>query len=254
MKTLLILLLLTLPVMGADSPITVNLSATGPDALRVTGPTEGTVGQEITLVVRGLPEVDLNQKVDEVLALFANMRLSISAPEDKPLDVDSELGFTVAPVSYRLKVIFTPLEPGTHVIAVDWNEPPFGLAQHRVEIRGPPPAVPKPDPDQPTDPTLPPLPKIPTAAVYVFEKDQGTPPPAVSAALHRLNTERESFAASAVDQDIVTGAGQVPEQFRAAIQAAKQSGLPALVVLSGSEVLRVVRDPKTVEAVMEAVQ
>jgi hypothetical protein len=90
--------------------------------------------------------------------------------------------------------------------------------------------------------------------VYVFEKDQGTPPPAVSAALHRLNTERESFAASAVDQDIVTGAGQVPEQFRAAIQAAKQSGLPALVVLSGSEVLRVVRDPKTVEAVMEAVQ
>jgi hypothetical protein len=167
------------------------------------------------------------------------------------------------PVEAGLKVIFASPTPGdyTFVLVVSGTNanggPMADMATHTVTLlapRPPPPTLPA-DPVQPppTDPTQPPLTTKPTAAVYVYEKDRSTPPPAVTAALHRLNTERESFLASAVDQDVTTGTGTVPAQFQAAIGAAKTAGLPALVVLAGDQVLRVVRDPKTEVAVLEAV-
>ena len=239
--------MVTFAAKAAETPVVRNVLETGPDALRVTGPTDGLVGQEVSLVVRGLPEVDAQQTLAELLSVFENLRLSVSSPGE-PVDIDSEVTFTVAPVAYRMRLEFTPQEAGTHVIAVDWNEPPFGLALHRIEIRGPP------EPDDPTDPTNPPLTTNPTAAVYVYEKDQGSVPGPVSQALHRLNTERDSFAASAIDQDIVTGGGTVPAQFQAAIAAARAAGLPALVILGESGVLRVLPNPTTEAEIMEAVQ
>jgi hypothetical protein len=248
MKTLLILLCLSLPLLAADTstPLQSGQEQSGPAALRLTGPSETSAGQSVTVIVHGLPAVDLTATVGEQTAWVETLRFAVSAPDGVEVTLDKELSMTVAPWGWRLRVSFIPPVDGTYVLVCDWNQEPFGLALHRMLVGPRPPPV---DPIKP-----PPLTTRATAAVYVFEKDQGTPPPPVSAALHRLNTERESFVASAVDQDIVTGAGQVPEQFRAAIQAAKQAGLPALVVMSGANVLRVVRNPTTVEAVMEAVQ
>jgi len=45
----------------------------------------------------------------------------------------------------------------------------------------------------------------------------------------------------------------VPDQYRAALEAARKAGLPAIVALAGQTVLRVTPAPGTESAVMEAV-
>jgi hypothetical protein len=89
-------------------------------------------------------------------------------------------------------------------------------------------------------------------AVYVYEKDATPVPTGVTVALDALN--RRGIVANLYEADTTDGDGDVPTQFAAALEAAKASGLPALVVLSGSSVLRVVPAPATDAAVLEAVQ
>lgn len=91
-----------------------------------------------------------------------------------------------------------------------------------------------------------------TAVTFVFEKDSHVVPSPVLAALNRLNRER-AIIATVFEQDTKDGTGDVPEQYKAALDAAKAAGLPALVVLNGKDVLRVVKDPKTEAQVLEAV-
>jgi hypothetical protein len=99
------------------------------------------------------------------------------------------------------------------------------------------------------------LPTKPTAAVYIYEKDRSNPPRAVQAALDRLNQDDGSGIVGIIfEQDATTGAGQVPSQYRAQLQAAKAAGLPCLVVSAGDQVLRVVADPQTEADVLEAVK
>lgn len=91
-----------------------------------------------------------------------------------------------------------------------------------------------------------------TAATFVYEKDLHVVPPPVLAALNKLNRERDIIA-TVFEKDTTDGTGEVPEQYKVALDAAAKAGLPALVVLNGKEVLRVVRDPKTEQSVLEAV-
>lgn len=107
--------------------------------------------------------------------------------------------------------------------------------------RGP---LPAPGPDAPST-------KV-TAVTFVYEKDQHGVPGPVHAALNKLNRER-GIIATVFEQDTKDGTGEVPEQYKATLAAAKEAGLPALVVLSGNTVLRVVKDPKTEAQVLEAV-
>jgi hypothetical protein len=91
-----------------------------------------------------------------------------------------------------------------------------------------------------------------TAAVYVYEKDATAVPPGVTVGLNRLNRERQILA-TLVEADATDGDGDVPDQYRAAVEAAKAKGLPALVVLSGSTVLSIVKAPTDADAVVRAV-
>jgi hypothetical protein len=45
-----------------------------------------------------------------------------------------------------MEVALTPVAPGAYVIVIDWNQAPYGLSVHRIEVAGPTP-VPDPDPD-----------------------------------------------------------------------------------------------------------
>ena len=94
--------------------------------------------------------------------------------------------------------------------------------------------------------------KTATAAVYVYEKDSHAVPPGVTVGLNRLNRERQILA-TLVEADATDGDGDVPDQYRAAVEAAKARGLPALVVLSGSTVLAIVKAPTDADAVVRAV-
>jgi len=90
-----------------------------------------------------------------------------------------------------------------------------------------------------------------TAATYVFEKDSTGIPGAVLAALNTLN--RRGIVATNHEVDTVDGSGEIPDQYKVPVAAAKVAGLPSLVVTAGEKVLTVVKDPKTEEAVLEAV-
>ena len=108
-----------------------------------------------------------------------------------------------------------------------------------------------------------PLPEIPwaipvltapavTAAVYVYEKDQTAVPTGVVVGLNILNRDR-GIVATLLEADTTDGDGEIPDQYRPALAAAKDRGLPALVVLSGSTVMSVVQAPADSDAVTGAV-
>jgi hypothetical protein len=82
----------------------------------------------------------------------------------------------------------------------------------------------------------------PTAVVYVYEKDDTAVPVGVTVGLDRLNRER-GVVATLLEDDSTDGDGDVPEQYVAALEAARREGLPAIVVLSGSTVLSTTKAP-----------
>lgn len=114
----------------------------------------------------------------------------------------------------------------------------------------PVPVPPEPEPDKPDVPA--PTTKA-TAATYFYEKDETPVPNAVMAALNTLNSDRK-IKATLFEDDNTDGAGDVPEQYKAALAAAREAGLPALVVSAGDNVLVIVRKPTTVEEILEAVK
>jgi len=100
--------------------------------------------------------------------------------------------------------------------------------------------------------TAPAAPVVADRVVYVYEKDDGDSPAWVTTGLNRLNRERR-VVATLFEDNTTNGAGDIPTQYREAVPAARVAGLPALVVLGGTNVLRVVPAPATEAAVMEAV-
>lgn len=91
-----------------------------------------------------------------------------------------------------------------------------------------------------------------TAAVYVYEKDDGPVPPGVSAGIDRLNRER-NITASLFEDDTVDGTGETPDQYKPALAAAKAKSIPSLVVLAGTNAVKVVEKPTTAEQILGAV-
>lgn len=91
-----------------------------------------------------------------------------------------------------------------------------------------------------------------TQATYVYEKDQSFIPSPVAAAINQLN--RQGIRASSHEVDTTDGTGEVPEQYKLAVPAAKEAGLPAMVFQSTDKVLKVLKAPKTDAEILEAVK
>jgi len=75
---------------------------------------------------------------------------------------------------------------------------------------------------------------------FIYEKDESVPPRDVQAALRDLNAN--GILAAAIDDDVVNGDGDVPEQYAIALTAAAGK-IPCLVVQAGDKVLKVIEDP-----------
>jgi hypothetical protein len=88
------------------------------------------------------------------------------------------------------------------------------------------------------------------AVTYVYEKDNGSVPPPVLAALNTLN--ERGIMATVFEEDTTDSDGQVPEQYREVLPAAREAGLPALVASGGGKVVRTIKAPTTTEQVLEA--
>jgi hypothetical protein len=91
-----------------------------------------------------------------------------------------------------------------------------------------------------------------TAVVYVYEKDATPIPVQVKAALSQINLSK-NIPATTFDVSGVDGQDQVPEQYIVPKAEAEKLGLPALVVMAGNEVVKTVKDPKTIDDVLKAV-
>ena len=96
-----------------------------------------------------------------------------------------------------------------------------------------------------------PVPKV-SAVVYVFEKDDTAVPNPVKSAINTLN--RHGIVSTLFEDDVVDGTGQVPAQYASALEAARKSGLPCLVVLANGSVLRVVKNPQNESDVLDSVK
>lgn len=106
----------------------------------------------------------------------------------------------------------------------------------------------------PTDPPpVDPNPGKIDRVTYVYEKDANITPRPVAYALQRLNTEYVAVVATEFEEDTLDGTGDIPDQYKVALEAARKAGLPALVIQAGAKVVRVVKDPKTEQQVMDAV-
>jgi hypothetical protein len=97
-----------------------------------------------------------------------------------------------------------------------------------------------------------PAPTVKATSIHlIYEKDEHNIPSPVLAALNQLN--RRGIVATTFDDDVVDGTGEVPAQYKIALEESRKSGLPVLVVQAGDEVVKVVKNPTTEQAVLEAV-
>lgn len=105
------------------------------------------------------------------------------------------------------------------------------------------------------DPTPHPVTTKVDRVTYVYEKDQGGVPVNVQVALAKINEGRKILA-SEFEDDTVDGDGDVPDQYKIALEQSKTTGIPCLVVQSGTKVVRVVKITKTttLNEIMEAVK
>lgn len=227
-----------------------SLAAQQPKPL-ITGPATAAVGQEIRLSVEGLPSPDLStpEGLKPVIVWASKIAISVDAPVGAEPIVESDISLNLGAGGVKLRLAFSADKGGTYVLVLlDGNS--VQVATKRITVG---PVVPQPDPPPGPGPIVVPDPnKKPTAVTYVYEKDQGPIPRPVQAALNKLHSEASGVVASLFEDDSTTGTGGVPKQYQVPLRAAREAGLPALVVTSGEVVLKVVKAPKTEAEVLEA--
>jgi len=218
--------------------------STAQDGPRIGGPATANVGQELRLSVDGLTPPDLNTPdgLKAVVAWSSKLTVVVDSPTDSEAVVESDIALNLTG-SVKLRLTFSAAKGGTYVVVLlDGNA--VRVATKRIVVG---PAVPMPKPDPVVDPSV----KV-TAVTYVYEKDQSAVPRPVQAALNKLHAAGGGVVASLFEDDAVTGLGTVPKQYAVALKAAREAGLPALVVTAGDVVLRVLKAPTTEAEVLEA--
>jgi hypothetical protein len=92
----------------------------------------------------------------------------------------------------------------------------------------------------------------PESATYFYEKDQTAIPSAVEAAIDQIN--RLGIKANIIDDDTTDGTDEIPEQYKLALPAAREAGLPSFVTYTKDKVIKVIKAPKTDLELLEAVK
>lgn len=100
-------------------------------------------------------------------------------------------------------------------------------------------------------PVVPPTEDL-TKVTYIYEKDDNSVPRPVAGALHKLNAT--GVVATEFEEDSTDGLGEVPDQYKIALKAAREEGLPAAVFQAGDVILKVVHDPQTEADILEALK
>lgn len=239
--------------------LTLCLLAVEPQkAIVVSGPETAKVSESVRLRLEGLPAVELKKTIEEQLAWISEVVIVVDPPRGSSTtqwSIDKRLTIEVSPFRWSFDMDFKAEVAGDYVVIVDWNKQPFELVHHRIKVGkgGPSPDPLHPSPDEPNPPTPDPNQK-PTRVTYVYEKNDNSVPNPVAKALAVINEDGSGCVADEFERHTTDEQGDVPEQYKVALAAALKEGLPCLVVQSGGVVLRVVKEPKTGEQVMEALK
>jgi hypothetical protein len=89
----------------------------------------------------------------------------------------------------------------------------------------------------------------PMLVVVVYESSEMPLPTQTYDARPKIEEAGHEFRV--VDDDVEDGDGQMPDELKLAIPAAREHGLPALVVQSGDEILKVLDLPETAEEIIK---
>lgn len=238
------------PCSLAASLVLLVASLAAAEGPKLIGPATAIAGQEVRLSVEGLVNPDLNtpEGLKPVIAWAAKLSVTVDAPPDSEAVVESDIALNLAG-SVKLRLTFSAAKGGVYVVVLlDGNS--VCVATKRIVV-GPATPPPKPDVKPDTPPVVDPSTK-PTAVTYVYEKDQQPVPRPVQAALNKLHAAGGGVVASLFEDDSTNGGGTVPQQYQVPLKAAREAGLPCLVVTAGDVVLRVLKSPTTEAEVLEA--
>ncbi|MBK7363043.1 MAG: hypothetical protein IPJ01_12170 [Micavibrio sp.] len=214
---------------------------------KIDGPSTIATGAELRLSVSNLALPPVTDGFAKLQEWSQKVRIAVDAPDGaKPVTVDSDVAFGLGAQSLRLRLVFSAETPGIYVVILhDGNA--GVVAYKRVTVGAGVPVVnpqpgPGPNPNQPG----PLSPSAVRKVVLIYEKDQSQVSPQLRQAIHNLNVGSSGVVASVFEVDSTNGGGAIPKQFEAAVKAAKDAGLPALVSLGANDVvLRTVRNPST---------
>ena len=164
---------------GPSIPIVTRDSS--PADFTIDGPKTASVGDTVILTLTGLPDVNLQEPIGKQVEWVDLLRFATSCPDNVRITLNKSILLTAEPWQWNLRVTFTVPVGGVYVIACDWNQPPYGLVQHRIDVGTPKPddpVPPKPDdpvPPKPDDPVPP-----PTSGLHVIiiddENERGSLP------------------------------------------------------------------------------
>lgn len=202
-------------------------------AIKIIGPNSAPVGSAVILKLEG---VKLGDTFDFFIAPSAGQCFVLFDKDGSPfavITIDAAGVYTGIAVRYDAES--KSIVRSVHSVTIGPVKPPPGP--------GPDPG---PDPPPPVDPDNKAL-----AATFVYEKDEHVVPAAVLSGLNKLNRERKIIA-TLLDDDTTDGGGNIPEQYKLIVPAARAAGLPALVVTGAKGVIRVVKSPTTEAQVLEA--
>jgi len=235
-----VLLLAVALANAGETTIRIQTRDSSPADLKMIGPAVADVGKPITIVVTGLPEVDLSKTIGEQVKWVDLLRFDVSCPDDaKPAELEKELVMSVSPWQWKLRLTLVCPVAGAYVVVCDWNEPPFGLALHRVTVGGVPPVPP---PIPPPDPT--------TAAAFVLYEAQQMTPDQSLLLLDLRDDSDLSPKLQILDQNALgENAAKVP-RVQAAVKAAAGKQLPLLILLDAAGSVSAVGDlPATLDGI-----
>jgi hypothetical protein len=222
------------------------LSAQDTTQIKIGGPSLAAVGQEIRLPVAGLVSPDTTDKegLKPVVAWANKITGIVDSPQDALAAVDREFALSLLG-GVKVYLTFVADKPGLYVIVLSDNNT-GRLTTKRINVGG---VVVDPTPKPP--PVVDPNKKV-TAVTYVYEKDATPVPRPVQGALNKIHAAGGDVVASLFEYDSVTGLVTVPKQYQVPLKAAREAGLPCLVVTAGDVVLRTIKAPTTEAQVLEA--
>lgn len=218
----------------------IQTNDSSPADLAIVGPATTDVGKPITLTITGLPEVKLDQTIGQQVEWVKLLRFDTSAPEGVDVSLEKELVMSVSPWQWKLRVTMFCPKAGVYVLVCDWNEPPYGLALHRVTAGG----------VTPPDPPVPPVPDPTAASAFILYEAQDLTPDQNLLLLDVRDNRDLSPKLQILDKDAIGESSRSLPKVSAAVEAAAGKQLPVLVLFDADgSVSGVVDLPDTAEAI-----